>query len=95
MLARSGLVGKNSSRPHLGQFQTFFPWAGKIQKNTKILPIFLGGPMGPIHPFWGNGCNISSAIRMGWNGEKSEISTTPGPHALAMYGPLSNDAEEL
>ena len=24
----------------------------KNPKNVKILPIFLGGPMGPIHPLW-------------------------------------------
>ena len=64
MLARSGLVGKNTSRPHLGPFEAIFPWAEKMQKNARILPIFLGGPMGPIHPVWGNGCNISSAIRI-------------------------------
>ena len=36
----------------------------KGRKNAKIyeiLFIFLGGPMGPIHPVWGNGCNISPA----------------------------------
>ena len=35
----------------------------KHVKIAEILHIFLGGPMGPIHPVWGNGCNISSAIR--------------------------------
>ena len=60
MLARSGLVGKNSSRPHLGQFQEFVPWAGKTQKMREFCPF----SMGPIHPVWGNGCNISSAIRI-------------------------------
>ena len=24
----------------------------KYKKNAQILPIFLGGPMGPIHPVW-------------------------------------------
>ena len=28
----------------------FFAWAGKIKKNAEILLVFLGGPMGPIHP---------------------------------------------
>ena len=23
-------------------------------KNAKVLPIFLGGPIGPIHPVWGH-----------------------------------------
>ena len=62
MLARFGLVGKNSSRPHLGPFEAFF-MGRKHAKNVGVLPIFLGGPMGPIHQVWGNGCNISSAIR--------------------------------
>ena len=25
-----------------------------MQKNQICLPIFLGGPMGPIHPVWGH-----------------------------------------
>ena len=36
----------------------------KNEKNARFLHMFLGGPMGPIHPVWGNGCNISSAIRI-------------------------------
>ena len=64
MLARSGLVGKNSSRPHLGPSLAIFCVGRKNRKNHECLPIFLGGPMGPIHPVWGNGCNISSAIRI-------------------------------
>ena len=63
MSTRSGLVGKNSSRPYFMQFQAIFCMGRKNRKNAEILPIFLGGPMGPIHPVWGNGCNISSAIR--------------------------------
>ena len=63
MLARSGLVGKNSSRPHLGPSLAIFCVGRKNRKNVEISLIFLGGPMGPIHPVWGNGCNISSAIR--------------------------------
>ena len=38
MLARSGLVGKRNSRPHLGQFQAFFPWAGKQKMNFAYFP---------------------------------------------------------
>ena len=64
MLARSGLVGKNSSRPHLGPFEAIFSMGRKNTKIEGILPISLGGPMGPIHPVWGNGCNIFSAYRM-------------------------------
>merc|ERR1711924_35842 len=49
MSARSGLAGKRSSRPHLGPSGPIFCVGRKNQKNAKILPIFLGGPMGPIH----------------------------------------------
>ena len=49
MSARSGLVGKNPPDPIWGHPMPFFPWTGKMQKMYKILPIFLGGPMGPIH----------------------------------------------
>ena len=48
----SGLVGKNPPGPICGHPRPFFPLTGKIQKIWKILPIFLGGPMGPIHPVW-------------------------------------------
>ena len=67
MLARSGLVGKNSSRPHLGPFEAFFPWAEKMQKHAGILPIFLGGPMGPIHPVWGHvlQCHLENEPSLG------------------------------
>ena len=33
--ARSGLVGKKSSWPHLGHLGPFFAWAGKMQKMSK------------------------------------------------------------
>ena len=52
MLARSGLVGKKSSWPYLGPSEAIFSIGRKNPKNAKILPIFLGGPMGPIHPVW-------------------------------------------
>ena len=52
MSARSGLVGKKSSRPYLGPSEAIFSMDRKNPKNAKILPIFLGGPMGPIHPVW-------------------------------------------
>ena len=55
MSARSGLVGKKSSWPHLGPSEAIFSIGRKNRKNAKILPIFLGGPMGPIHPVWGSG----------------------------------------
>ena len=43
---------KNPPGPIWGHLGPIFPWAGKIQKTRKVLPIFLGGPMGPIHPLW-------------------------------------------
>ena len=52
MSARSGLVGNKSSWPHLGPSEAIFSMDRKNTKNTKILPIFLAGPMGPIHPVW-------------------------------------------
>ena len=52
MSARSGLVGKKSSRPYLGPSEAIFSMDRKNPKNAKTLPIFLGGPMGPIHPVW-------------------------------------------
>ena len=44
MSARSGLVGKNASRPYLGPSEAIFSIGRKNPKNAKILPIFLGGP---------------------------------------------------
>ena len=43
------ISSKKSSRPHL---RPFFPWTGKKAKNIYVFAIFLGGPMGPIHPVW-------------------------------------------
>ena len=40
MLARSGLVGKKSSRPYLGPSDAIFSIDQKIQKNVEFLPIF-------------------------------------------------------
>ena len=56
MSARSGLVGKKSSRPYLGPSEAIFSIGRKNQKNTKILPIFIGGPMGPYSPGVGPCC---------------------------------------
>ena len=52
MLARSGLVGKKSSWPYLGPSEAICSIDRKNAKNAEILPIFLGGPMVPIHPVW-------------------------------------------
>ena len=41
------------SWPHLWQFQVFVPWTGKKHAtHMQMLRIFLGGPMGPVHPVW-------------------------------------------
>ena len=43
---------KKSSWPHFMPFQSIFCVSRENRKNAHILPIFLGGPMGPIHPIW-------------------------------------------
>ena len=48
MLARSGLIGKNPLPP-FGAI-----WGPKKSNIEKTLHIFLGGPLGPIHPVWGH-----------------------------------------
>ena len=62
MLARSRLVGKNTSRPHLGPFQAEFSMGRKNAKTFSLFAIFLVGPMAAIQPVLSNGCNISAAI---------------------------------
>ena len=52
MSARSGLEGNKSSRPYLGPSEAIFSTGRKNSKIAKILPIFLGGPMGSLHPVW-------------------------------------------
>ena len=52
MSARSGLAGKKSSWPYLGPSQAIFSMDWTNAKHVIFLPIFLGGPMGPIHPVW-------------------------------------------
>ena len=47
---------KKSSRPYLGPSEAIFSMDRKNQKNDKILPIFLGGPMGPYSPGLGPCC---------------------------------------
>ena len=47
---------KKSSWPHLGPSGPIFCVGRKNPKIAQILPIFLGGPMGPIHPVWGPCC---------------------------------------
>ena len=64
MSARSGLAGKRPSRPHLGPSQAIFCVGRKNPKITQILPIFLGGPMGPIHPLWANGQSASASLQL-------------------------------
>ena len=52
MESQTGLVGKILRGPHLEPSQAIFSMDRKKSKNVKILPILLGGPMGPIHPAW-------------------------------------------
>ena len=44
------------STRHLGPSRPIFSVCRENPKIAKILPIFLGGPMGPIHPVWGPCC---------------------------------------
>ena len=55
---------KKNSRPHLEQFQYFSMGGKNVEKKLRFFAISLGGPMGPIQPVWGNGCNISPATCM-------------------------------
>ena len=49
MSARSGLVGKKSSRPYLGPSEAIFSMDRKNPKKCKILPIFAYFPgVGPL-----------------------------------------------
>ena len=49
MLARSGLVGKKTSRPYLGPSEAIFSMDRKNPKNNKILLIFPYFPgVGPL-----------------------------------------------
>ena len=62
MSARSGLVGKKLEGPIWGHPKPFSPWTNtQKMKKQKNKHIFLGGPMGPIHPVW-----ALAAIRPGW-----------------------------
>ena len=42
---------KHPPGPFWSHLRPFFPWTRKIKK-CYILSVFLGGPMGPIHPVW-------------------------------------------
>ena len=62
MSARSGIVGKHIPAP-FGAIPGHFSMGRKNQKNAKTnMPIFLGGPMGPVHPVW-----VLAAIIDIWN----------------------------
>ena len=52
MLARSRLVGKNTSRHHLRPFGLF---SHKCKTMHCCFAIFLGSPMSAIQPVWSNG----------------------------------------
>ena len=48
-------MGAEPGRVHFGPSGRIFCVGRKNEKNAKILSIFLGGPMGPIHSLWANG----------------------------------------
>ena len=52
MSARSGLVGNKKIPAPFGAISGQFSHGPEKCKKNKILAIFLGGPMGPIHPVW-------------------------------------------
>ena len=52
MSARSGLVGTQILLALLGPSEAIFSIGRKNAKQCKVLHIFLGGSMGPIHPVW-------------------------------------------
>ena len=54
MSARSGLTGKKKLPAPFGPLWAHFLRGPENRKNDQILPVFLGGPMGPIHPVWGH-----------------------------------------
>ena len=84
MSARSGLVGKNPPAP-FGAISGIFCMGRKNAKNIKFLPIFLGGPMGPIHPVWGHVLVSLVAAQL----LKSPFPETPAP-APVSAGELSS-----
>ena len=71
MSARSGLVGKKSSRPRLGPSEAIFSMDRKNAKNVKILPIFLGG--GP--------CSLLPKACCPW---RHAIGSWRGSHGIAL-----------
>ena len=53
MSAKSGLVGKKSSRPYLGPSEAIFSIGRKIKKKCQTFFLFsLVGQWAPIHPVW-------------------------------------------
>ena len=65
MSARSGLVGKKSSRPYLGQSEAIFSIGRKNQKMLKNCLFSLVGQWAPTHPVW-----ALAAIHQGWGNRK-------------------------
>ena len=62
MSARFGLVGqKKTPGPIWCQFTPFVPWTEEVPTNLHFVAVFLGGPMGPIHPVWANGLGWGAA----------------------------------
>ena len=54
MSARPGLVGQKQFPASFGAISGNFFHGPTKPKNVDFWPVFLGGPMGPIHPVWGH-----------------------------------------
>ena len=49
MKAWSGLAGETKCAASFDAISSIFPWAEQIKECNFCLPVFFGGPMGPIH----------------------------------------------
>ena len=67
MSARSGSVGKKSSRPYLGPSEAIFSMDRKVQKMSKDCIFFLGGALAAIHPGWGNRSYFFGKCTFSWS----------------------------
>ena len=70
------LCRKKASPPHLGPSRPIFSVGRKNPKIAQFLPIFLGGPLGPIHPGWDPCCTALADSKP----HTSPTHTTPTPH---------------
>ena len=75
-VGRSGLVGKKSSWPYLGPSEAIFSIGRK--KKGQFLLIFLGWPVGPIHPVW-----ALAAIHPRWGNRHQHYKPTRHLHSAS------------